>query len=264
MSRLENTGAETKPESEFARIDVDSGSAESRVRILSDDDIQSVSPRLRKGFRHEEIQSEYRDLVSRLRMLRTREADAPFSIAVTAASRRTGVTTVATNLALALAESHTGRTLLVDGNGARPAIHRVFQIQDQSIGFTNTAASQTLTPDAVYSVKDASGLFVMPVGDLKQSSALRDPALLEGTLETLKCDFDFIVLDLPPCYQPSNGLVLASLADASLLVVQSEVSKRKSVRRTQQWMHDAGANLVGTVLNKHRDPLPWFLKPFFS
>ena len=245
-------------------LQIESAAAEARVRILADEDIADVSPRPRDGKRYEAVQNEYRDLVARLRLTRPKHASDPWCVAVTSATGQTGVSTVSTHIAMALAESHTGRTLLVDANADRPALQRVFQIPGDAAGLSNVTDAQELTPNSVFRVPAIPGLYVMPAGDQDRKNALRDPVLLEGALTALKCDFDFIVLDLAPCYQPSNGLTFAALADVSLLVIQSESSKRSDVQRTQQWMHDAGVNLVGTVLNQFRDPMPRILKPFFG
>ena len=54
-------------------------------------------------------------------------------------------------------------------------------------------------------------------------------------------------------------------ADAVVLVVESERTRKKTARWARQQLEDAGAKLLGVVLNKRAQHIPaWLYERFFA
>jgi Mrp family chromosome partitioning ATPase len=56
-------------------------------------------------------------------------------------------------------------------------------------------------------------------------------------------------VDSPPIASFTDGVLIASMVDGVILVVNSGKSSRQVVRRSRQLLHDIGAKIFGVVLN---------------
>ncbi len=65
--------------------------------------------------------------------------------------------------------------------------------------------------------------------------------------------FEHIVLDSPPLLLVTDGILLSTLADGVVLVVESGNTSRGALNRARRILDRAGANILGAVLNKLDD-----------
>lgn len=70
-----------------------------------------------------------------------------------------------------------------------------------------------------------------------------------GLLKSLRREFAYVVLDTPPLSVFVDAAVLGSVADATLLVVREDYVRRDDVVASYTQLKQAGAHVVGTVLN---------------
>ncbi|MGH9124832.1 MAG: hypothetical protein ACRDZ8_08925 [Acidimicrobiales bacterium] len=69
-------------------------------------------------------------------------------------------------------------------------------------------------------------------------------------LERLLADTDFVLVDSPPVLPVSDGAVIATLVDATILVVNDNATRRKQLSRTLELLGQVDAGVIGTVLNR--------------
>ena len=69
-------------------------------------------------------------------------------------------------------------------------------------------------------------------------------------LQQLMRQAEFVILDTPPALVMADAQVVASQADAVLLVVSANEADKREVSRTTELMAQTGARILGTVLNK--------------
>jgi Mrp family chromosome partitioning ATPase len=86
-----------------------------------------------------------------------------------------------------------------------------------------------------------------------------DRTLVTDLISALRSDFSFAVFDLPAATELTSCFVFASHLDAILLVIEAEKTRGEAVQRSLDQLRDAGAFLLGTVLNKHRSYFPKWL-----
>jgi Mrp family chromosome partitioning ATPase len=65
-----------------------------------------------------------------------------------------------------------------------------------------------------------------------------------------KAQYDLVLIDSPPVLGLSDGTVLSSLCEITLMVVQHRRFPRSSLLRVKQAIMNVGGNLAGVVLNK--------------
>jgi polysaccharide biosynthesis transport protein len=83
-----------------------------------------------------------------------------------------------------------------------------------------------------------------------------NPAELVGsrrmreTLDLLRTQFDFIVIDAPPVLPVTDAIPLSPMCDATVLVVRGQSTTYRGVARARDRLRYARANLIGVVLNR--------------
>lgn len=172
----------------------------------------------------------------------------PFKVlAVTSAVPKEGKTTTSANLATSFAQ--TGhRVLLVDVDLHRGGLHRVFGLQ-AGRGLTEILTGHS-TLEQVVQHTSVEGLDLVGTGAFPDNPAelvLRRE--MKDFLSEVSQKYDLVVLDSPPVLAVSESTVIASQADATLLVVWSGRTSRKLVHAAVRQLLSRGANLLGCVLN---------------
>ncbi|MCZ6857409.1 MAG: polysaccharide biosynthesis tyrosine autokinase, partial [Gemmatimonadetes bacterium] len=168
-------------------------------------------------------------------------------IAVTSPGPREGKSTTAINLALTLAQSGR-RTLLVDGDLRRSTIHRAFGLT-QEPGLTDVliggvSASEGIRPEVTPS------LDVLPSGATPPNpSELLGSATMDTLIAELRRDYEYIVMDTPPTLPVTDAAVVATNADATILVVKSGDTEETAAQRAMEQLRRVRASIAGAVLN---------------
>ena len=68
-------------------------------------------------------------------------------------------------------------------------------------------------------------------------------------LESLRKQFDYIIMDTPPVWEVSDALVASKFADGILLVVRHNYCNRTVLRDTIQQFEFIDAKIIGTIFN---------------
>jgi capsular exopolysaccharide synthesis family protein len=170
------------------------------------------------------------------------------SIVVTSALPGEGKTTTSTNLAISIARS--GRkVIIVDSDLRKPTLHKALSV-DSSVGLTSLMLGSAKLDD-VQRHTSVDGLLVVASGPLPPDSTrvLRSHRMAE-LVEELEAKADFVIFDSPPVLAVADAIVLTSLADGTLFVVDSVKTRREPLRRAVQSVQQVNPVIVGAVLNK--------------
>jgi chromosome partitioning protein len=167
-------------------------------------------------------------------------------IAVTSPRGGAGRTTVALNLALALARRGQ-RVLLVDAdaNGLLPAVRAPQRVY---AGVAEVLEGEAELESALLETR-ASGLTLLPSGELSESGQ-QHPGWKQ-LLTSLASRFDIVLVDCPPILYGATPSVLRS-ASHQLLVVGAEPAAREACEALQARLArelTEGPRLLGLVLN---------------
>jgi capsular exopolysaccharide synthesis family protein len=187
--------------------------------------------------------------IDAIRTLLLREAAAGVArvVLVTSATEGEGKTTLAGHLAGSLARA--GRkTLLIDGDLRRPAVHQMFEVPMQP-GFSEVLLGEVEAADAVQETP-VDGLAIMTAGqwDREVLQALARDGL-EGVFDKLREEFDFLVIDSHPVLPAADTLLLAQRVDTVILSVLREVSQAPRVYAASQRLAALGIRVLGAVVN---------------
>ena len=171
----------------------------------------------------------------------------PTVILITSPGLMDGKSTTCANLAVMLAQAGK-ETLVIDGDLHKPSLHKVFGVPNVK-GMVDVLSGEY----------DLSEMCTEPLPGLKLLSTgpiPPDPAelLISGGLASLvdraRQLFDYVLIDSPPTELVSDPMIIATQADAVMLVVDSEETSKISMHRAVHDLEAVGANVVGTVINK--------------
>jgi capsular exopolysaccharide synthesis family protein len=169
----------------------------------------------------------------------------PRRIVVSSAVANEGKTTVAVNLALALARSN--RVCLVEADLRCPKVSEYLGVEG-TVGLSNVLAGQYDLDDALVSWHRGM-LTVLPAGtEPPDPSQLLGSRTMEAVHDQLTSRFDYVVFDAPPVLPVSDAMVLASITDGMLFVSRFGQTKRDLVERALEGLAAVHTPLIGTVL----------------
>ena len=176
--------------------------------------------------------------------------DAPIrTLLVTSSIAGEGKTVTASNLAIAFAQAGR-RVVLVDADMRKPGVHIVFDLPNAH-GFTTLLRDDHVNIDAVVHVTEQANLRIITSGPLPPNPAeLLSSQRMRHTLDRLSTDSDLIILDGPPLQGVTDSAILSSVADGTLLVVDSGRARRGPLRLATEALAKAGAHVLGAVLNR--------------
>ena len=180
------------------------------------------------------------------------------TLLVTSPSPEDGRTTVAVNLAVAIANNGS-RVLLVDGNFRRPAVGSVVGVEDPT-GLSDVLTAQKPWADCVHETAVAN-LSVMASGKLPPNpNELLGGDLAKSVLSEMAQQYDQVIIDGPPLLLISDAGVMASEVDGVVLVVRAGVNTYGMVTRCRNHLDHVGAHVIGVALNGVRTTAGGYLQ----
>lgn len=168
-------------------------------------------------------------------------------ILVTSANPQEGKSTVAGNLALSFAQNGK-KVIIIDCDLRKPSIHKKFNISNLC-GFTEVMIGKESLENVIQEYKP--NVYILPSGKIPPNpSEMVSSAAMNNLLEVLKEEYDIIILDSPPIEAFTDGQILSTKADGTILVVQAGESKVESVKGAKNLLNRVGANIIGIVMNR--------------
>jgi succinoglycan biosynthesis transport protein ExoP len=172
----------------------------------------------------------------------------PKFILFTSATPSEGKTTTASNLACVLAQRDTS-VLLIDADLRRPNVHHRFGLTGK-VGLTSVLAGTTPFEEAVQHIPEVPNLDVLPSGPVPPfPTEMLSSDAMRALLERLGGMYTHVVIDSPPILSVTDGVILARLVDAVVLVIRHGKSGKHVIRRARDLMVRSGAPMAGIVLN---------------
>jgi len=176
--------------------------------------------------------------------------DEPVSaLSITSPSAGEGKTTTLANLAVVLAGA--GRkVVVVDCDLRRPRLHTFFGLPN-TVGFTSVLIGEQPLSAALQKVPGIERLSLLASGPIPPNpSELLSSTRLTGILRQLRADGAFVLVDSPPLLPVTDGALIASAMDSTLLVASAGRSTRKQIRQAVDTLRRAHAPVTGVVLNR--------------
>jgi len=169
------------------------------------------------------------------------------TILVTSPQPEDGKSSVASNLAIAMAQSGQ-RILLAEADFRKPVQGEIFEVKNAA-GFSSVLMGKANLKRAIRK-SPVKNLYILPCGPIPPNPAeLLNSELFREILEKLAGRYDRIVIDAPPLEPVADARILGALADSTIVVVRAEKSTRKGTELARESLLSVGANIIGAVVN---------------
>jgi capsular exopolysaccharide synthesis family protein len=194
--------------------------------------------------RKSELSEAYHSVRTALKF--SRPEGLPRTLLVSSTRPGEGKSTSAYAIALTVAKLGT-RVLLIDADLRKPTFASS-RSDARGLGYLLT------NEDPVSSLVEKTkteGLSLLPVGRFTGSAAdLLSSNRLPSLIQEAADAYDMVVIDAPPVLGLADAPLLASVAEATVMVVESRRSRTGDVQEMVRRLADAGGNLAGVILTK--------------
>jgi capsular exopolysaccharide synthesis family protein len=159
-----------------------------------------------------------------------------------------GRTTVAVNLALAMAQSGL-KVLLVDANTRTPRLHHIFKLENP-FGLFDVLSGRTADQPAI-NPTGVENLDVLPSGKVPPGVVeMLNGETLVDVFGELSDRYDRVVIDSPALGRGVEARILAASCSAVILVTAARPTARRQMEQGLRLLRSVGANVLGLVINE--------------
>ncbi len=184
----------------------------------------------------------------RASMLLSRAGEPPQTVLLTSAARGEGKTLTVINTAVVFAQMG-ARVLIVDADFRRARCHKVLGVGN-GFGLAELLTGQI---EVEYAIKPtaAHNLFLLSGGATPPNPGeLLGSRKMYETLESLRERYDFIFIDSSPVMAVSDAVLLSSMVDGVILVVDSQKTPRQLAREARSRLSNPHTKILGVLLNR--------------
>jgi len=188
----------------------------------------------------------YRTL--RTAILLSRAEKSPRTLLFTSAMHSEGKTVTTVNTAIVLAQTGV-RVLLIDADLRRSRCHESLGVE-RGQGLTDILTGRREPHELIQSTSIPE-LFFLSSGDTPPSPTdLVGSKKMQDTLVTLLEQYDYILLDSPPVIAVSDAVLLSTMVEGVIFVINVQATSKHLLREARARLHYARAKMLGTVLNR--------------
>jgi capsular exopolysaccharide synthesis family protein len=168
---------------------------------------------------------------------------------VTSTNLAEGKSITVANLGLVMAQAGL-KTIIVDTDLRRPIQHEIFETPNLG-GLTDWLCSPGSELKHHLRKTGVENLQLLTSGALPPHPAeMLGSRRMGQLLASLNEVADVVIYDSPPVLAVTDAAVLANRVDGVVLVIKAKQTRRDAARQAILVLHQAGANLLGGVLNQ--------------
>jgi len=205
------------------------------------------------------IAEDYRTV--RTSILFSHADSSPKTVCFTSTMPQEGKTATVSNMAVSFAQLE-GKVLLVDADLRKPRLHRVFQTRNM-VGLSGYLTGN-VSLDEILLKTSIENVWIIPSGPHPPNPAeLLNSKRMKDMLAELKDRFDTILIDTPPVLAVIDPVIVSSLADCTVLVVQAGKTTRRALAKAVDEVRKAKAEIIGVVFNEVKMGRQGRVSPFY-
>jgi polysaccharide biosynthesis transport protein len=186
----------------------------------------------------------------RLRLQYAYSTSQPLICGVTSPEQGDGKSLVASNLALAFAEAGY-RTLLIDADTRRGALHEVFSLQRRP-GLIEVLSGEVTRAEVLHPTSQER-LTLMPCGGRRTTNPeLVASAALPRLLQELVQEFSVVIVDGPPLSAGIDAFAIGAACENTLMILRHGKTDMRMAKAKLNLLRRLPLRTVGVVLNDVR------------
>lgn len=169
------------------------------------------------------------------------------TLALVSPNTKEGKSHLCASLAIAFAQLNM-KTLLIDANLRRPAIHQFFDLPNKT-GLSTMLAGRTLvTLDLAHHITNNLDVITSGPKPPNPNEILSTPNLSD-LLEKFNKEAQVIIIDTPPTRVGSDAQAIAQQAGNAVMVCRKDFTKISELKNATRDMENASVKLLGSFYN---------------
>lgn len=168
-------------------------------------------------------------------------------IGVTSAMAHEGKTTTSINLAYDMKQAGK-RVLLIDADMRLSRISKILDV-NRAPGLSNILVGSISGENIIGVSTLHDNLLVITCGDPPPNpTELLSSKRMGSLIDTLKKEFEYIIIDLPPISEVADALIVSKLTDGMIIVTRQDYADRKLLDDTINQLKLNKATIIGFVM----------------
>lgn len=159
-----------------------------------------------------------------------------------------GKSTVAINLAMAMAKTH-ARVLLIDCDLRKPSCAKLLGIQWTGPGVRDLLTGKYQPGTLVFHDSRSNLDVLLQKGGTMNSGDHVSSPNMDTLLNWAREHYDFVILDMPPLAKVTDAESVMNKVDSTLLVVRQNAAPTRALNKAIESLNQGSAKLLGCVLN---------------
>lgn len=188
---------------------------------------------------------QYRVLYTKLETISYKNSHKIFAITSSVAGE--GKTTTSLNLSYIMAHDFNKKVILVECDLKKPSLLSYFIDSPNGYGLIDVIIDEVDLQTAIAQVENTN-LYLLPArSSIKNSCELLGSQQMHAILNSLKQEFDYILIDSPPILPLADMNIISKIVDGVVLIVRAGKTPKDIVLKAVQSLNSA--NIAGIVLN---------------
>lgn len=186
----------------------------------------------------------------RIRVTKATEEKGIKSILVTSSIPGEGKTTIAVNLAVALAKQGK-KVILVDGDLRNPSVSKNMRAENIDAGIMEVLADSEKLDKNLVEVETSGEVLKILYCEKPTDKATKilGSKQMKNLVDTLEKRAEIVIFDTAPSELLADASVLAKYVDAAIYVVKQDYAKMKQIQKGIQALAFSGIDILGYVFN---------------
>jgi succinoglycan biosynthesis transport protein ExoP len=183
-------------------------------------------------------------------------------IAFTSTQPQEGKSATLSNIAISFAQMGE-RVLAIDADLRKPRLHKIFQVRN-TVGLSDVLTGRVELEEAVQKTPVAH-FSLLPSGPHPPNPAeLLNSKKMKELLAVVRDRYEIVLIDLPPVLAVVDPVIVAAMADMTILVLKTGKTTRKPLLRTIEQLRKAKARVAGVIFNDAETKKSAFMTPYFQ
>jgi len=172
----------------------------------------------------------------------------PKTISITSSLPKEGKSATVVNMAVSFSQLDE-KVLVIDADLRRPRLNRVFKTRNVA-GLSSYLTGKIEFKDAIQKTS-IKNIWILPSGPIPPNPAeLLNSRKMREMVEEVKKEFDIIFFDTPPVLAVIDAVIVSSLVDSTVVVVNASKLTHKPFLNAVEELKRAKAKVIGVIFNK--------------
>lgn len=185
----------------------------------------------------------------------------PKTIAFSSTLPKEGKTATLANMAVAFSQLEE-KVLAIDSDLRRPRLHRIFKVKN--VGGLSGFLTGKVPLEDVIKKTDIENIWLIPSGPIPPNPAeLLNSKKMIKLIEEVKKKFDKVLLDSPPVLAVVDAVIISSLVDSTVVIIEAGETTRKPFLRGVEELKRAKVKIIGVMFNEVKARGEGYYSPYY-